>query len=88
MAFPANIEQVMDPDLDPNKGILYHDDLSIDIEALGNCLKAIFGVGLSCTVDSPDGRINMREVHCKLISIRDTLVKPPLDTKIEIKSYP
>ena len=88
MAFPTNIEQVLDPDLVPNQDIHCHGVMYIAIEAQGNCLKEIFGVGLSCTVDSPGGRINMREVHCKLISIRDTLVKPPLDTKIEIKSYP
>ncbi|PSS31465.1 Receptor-like protein kinase [Actinidia chinensis var. chinensis] len=88
MAFPANIEQVLDPDLVPNKDIHCHGGMCIAIEAQGNCLKEIFGVGLSCTVDSPDGRINMIEVHCKLKSIRDTLFKPPLDTKIEIESYP
>ncbi|CAL5385428.1 unnamed protein product [Camellia sinensis] len=75
MAFPASIEQVLDQDLLPNKGSLCHEGKSISPEAQHDCLIALLGVGLSCTVDSPNGRISMSDALCKLKSSRDTLLK-------------
>lgn len=63
-AFPASIAQVLDPELD-------YENKSIEYE----CLVSVLGVGLSCTVDSPDGRISMRDALRKLKSARETLFK-------------
>ncbi|XP_057468661.1 putative receptor-like protein kinase At3g47110 [Actinidia eriantha] len=88
MAFPANVEQVLDPDLVPDKDSLCHDDQIIAPEAQLDCFIAVFGVGLSCTVDSPNGRIDSREVVCKLKSIRDNLLKPQPGKKMGMEKYP
>nr|TKS10904.1 hypothetical protein D5086_0000079690 [Populus alba] len=71
-AFPASIEQVVDPELFTGKS------------ATHECLITILGVGLSCSVDSPDRRTNMRESLLKLKTARDTLLKPPLDHKPDL----
>ncbi|KAG6773254.1 hypothetical protein POTOM_020515 [Populus tomentosa] len=71
-AFPASIEQVVDPELFTGKSPTHE------------CLITILGVGLSCTVDSPDRRTNMRESLLKLKTARDTLLKPPLDHKPDL----
>ncbi|KAI8012837.1 LRR receptor-like serine/threonine-protein kinase EFR [Camellia lanceoleosa] len=75
MAFPASIEQVLDQDLLPNKGSLCHEGKSLSPEAQHDCLIELLSVGLSCTVDSPNGRISMSDALCKLKSSRDTLLK-------------
>ncbi|KAH7848482.1 hypothetical protein Vadar_003219 [Vaccinium darrowii] len=71
MAFEINVDQVLDPGLVPTNRS-FSDDAP---EAQRNCLIAILGVGLSCAVDSPDGRMIMRDALCKLKSIRETLLK-------------
>ncbi|KAL3591250.1 hypothetical protein D5086_009890, partial [Populus alba] len=67
-AFPASIEQVVDPELFTGKSPTHE------------CLITILGVGLSCTVDSPDRRTNMRDSLLKLKTARDTLLNHRLTT--------
>ncbi|XP_059637610.1 probable LRR receptor-like serine/threonine-protein kinase At3g47570 [Cornus florida] len=83
IAFPANVEQVVDCELVLNKGSLCHDGEPISPESERDCLVTAIGVGLSCTADSPDGRINMRDALRKLKSIRDALLKHNLTKEIK-----
>jgi len=83
-AFPANIEQVVDAELLLSIQDFQHDAQSISPEKQHECLITILGVGLSCTVDSPDRRTNMRDSLLKLKTARDTLLKPPLDHKPDL----
>ncbi|KAL8103856.1 hypothetical protein AgCh_028155 [Apium graveolens] len=48
---------------------------SLNLEAQNSCLINVIRVGLSCTKDSPDGRINTREALHSLINSRDTFLK-------------
>nr|TKS14866.1 hypothetical protein D5086_0000039140 [Populus alba] len=66
--FETNIEQVVDPELFTGKSPTHE------------CLITILGVGLSCTVDSPDRRTNMRDSLLKLKTARDTLLNHRLTT--------
>ncbi|KAL6995428.1 non-specific serine,threonine protein kinase [Sarracenia purpurea var. burkii] len=78
MAFPTNVEQVLDPYLILNKNNCCHDDQPINPETQRDCLIALLGVGLSCTVDSPEARISMKDALYKLKSIKDVLLKSNL----------
>ncbi|KAE8669259.1 putative LRR receptor-like serine/threonine-protein kinase [Hibiscus syriacus] len=40
------------------------------------CLKSIFEIGLTCSVESPVERMDMSDVVAKLCSIRDKLLRP------------
>ncbi|KAK2982532.1 hypothetical protein RJ640_023748 [Escallonia rubra] len=41
-----------------------------DFSEKGSCLSMIIDVALNCTEDSPDDRINMKDVKCRLTKIR------------------
>ncbi|XP_057973940.1 putative receptor-like protein kinase At3g47110 [Malania oleifera] len=73
-AFPHDMVLLLDPELPPLMG-LSHDADEISPKAQLNSLVTVFGVGLSCTVESPDGRITMREALRKLKAAREGLVK-------------
>jgi serine/threonine protein kinase len=75
-AFPANVMQVLDPEMLQLMSSLYHDDKSISPDIQHDCLITILGVGLSCTVESSDARISIRNALHKLKSARETLFKP------------
>ncbi|KAF8410146.1 hypothetical protein HHK36_002668 [Tetracentron sinense] len=75
-AFPTNIMEVLDPELLQQVADLHHEGRSISPEVQPECLVTIMEVGLSCTVDSPDRRISMRDVLVKLLNTRDTLLNP------------
>ncbi|XP_058221157.1 putative receptor-like protein kinase At3g47110 [Rhododendron vialii] len=75
-AVATNVDQVSDPGLVRTNSSLSDGVQPITPEAQTDCLIAVLGVGLSCTVDSPDGRISMRDALCKLKSIRENLFKP------------
>ncbi|OMO78850.1 hypothetical protein CCACVL1_14080 [Corchorus capsularis] len=70
-AFPSSLLQILDPQLLPLMGNSPDNEQST-IKL--NCLTTIFGVGLSCTSASPDGRITMRDTLRKLKTVKDTLV--------------
>ncbi|KAB1220289.1 hypothetical protein CJ030_MR3G019035 [Morella rubra] len=75
-AFPSNVVQVLDPELLQLMSSLHcngEEPPSADIQQC--CLTTILGVGLSCAVESRDGRISIRDVLHKLKSARDTLLK-------------
>jgi len=73
-AFPANIMQVLDPEMLQLMSSLYHNDQPISPDVQHGCLIIILGVGLSCTVESSDGRISIRSALQNLKSARDTLL--------------
>ncbi|KAF9681633.1 hypothetical protein SADUNF_Sadunf05G0022200 [Salix dunnii] len=74
-AFPANIEQVVDPELLLSIQDFQSDARFTSPEKQHECLISVLGVGLSCTVDSPDQRADMRDSLQKLKTARDTLLK-------------
>lgn len=80
-AFPANIEQVVDPGLLLSVRDFSQEDRFISPERQQECLTTVIGIGLSCTVDSPDGRISMRDALHKLKTARDILLKPTHELK-------
>ncbi|XP_061978336.1 probable LRR receptor-like serine/threonine-protein kinase At3g47570 [Populus nigra] len=80
-AFPANIEEVVNPELLLSIKDFHHGAQFESPEKQHECLIAILGVGLSCTFESPDQRITMRDSLHKLKKARDTLLKLTLDHK-------
>ena len=70
-AFPTNLHQVLDP------GMLQEpeDGESINMKIQLDCLKMVIGVALSCTNESPEGRITILEVLRKLKSVQDLFRK-------------
>jgi serine/threonine protein kinase len=79
-AFPANVVQVLDPELLLLMSNLYHNGEPISPEIQYGCLITILWVGLSCTAESRDGRICIRSALHELISARETLLKSaPID---------
>ncbi|KAA8537815.1 hypothetical protein F0562_027605 [Nyssa sinensis] len=83
MAFPANVEQVLDPELLSLTDELSQDDQFVSPETQSDCLITIIGVGLSCTADSPGERISMSDVLHKLKSVRDALIQPTLLKRVK-----
>lgn len=74
-AFPSMTMQVVDPEMHKIDRLLYQGKV-ITAKMQQDCMVSVMGVGLSCTVDSPDMRISMRDVLHKLNCIKDTLCKP------------
>lgn len=75
MNFPSNIENVVDRNLWPNKGIVYDDGQSVTLQTQHHCLVSLLGLGLACTVDSSDARISTKDALFKLKGIKSTLLK-------------
>uniref|UniRef100_A0A2N9IYH2 non-specific serine/threonine protein kinase n=1 Tax=Fagus sylvatica TaxID=28930 RepID=A0A2N9IYH2_FAGSY len=82
-AFPADISQVLNPEMLQLMSSLYHNDQPISPDIQHDCLVTILGVGLSCTVESSDARISIRSALNKLKSARANLFKsaPKENTK-------
>ncbi|KAI3522231.1 hypothetical protein L1887_11715 [Cichorium endivia] len=84
-AFPANLDQVLDPDLIQEPEELYSEELcleelcldgqSMNLKMQLDCLTVVIGVALSCTNESPEGRITITEVLRKLKSVQDMFPK-------------
>ncbi|XP_031283270.1 LRR receptor-like serine/threonine-protein kinase EFR [Pistacia vera] len=70
-SFPENVMQVLDAELNN----LQHQGQSINPEKQNHVLITIIGVGLSCTKDSPDRRISIREALRSLKTAKDTFMK-------------
>lgn len=70
-SFPENVMQVLDAELNN----LQHQGQSINPEKQNDVLITIIGVGLSCTKDSPDRRISIREALRNLKTAKDTFIK-------------
>ncbi|CAA3012576.1 probable LRR receptor-like serine threonine-kinase At3g47570 [Olea europaea subsp. europaea] len=73
--FPTYLAQVLDPALLQNGKDIWDESKCTKPEIQDDCLVTIFKIGLSCTVDSPDGRISMRDALGKLKGVKDILQK-------------
>lgn len=73
-AFPSMTMQVVDPEMYKIDRLLYQGKV-ITAKMQQDCMVSVMGIGLSCTVDSPDMRISMRDVLHELKCIKDTLWK-------------
>ncbi|XP_058080695.1 putative receptor-like protein kinase At3g47110 [Magnolia sinica] len=82
-AIPTKTMDVLDPALLDKVNLCYHGH-TISAEKQHQCLVSIIVVGLSCTVDSPEARISMRDVLHKLKGIEDALMKPALIWAVQI----
>ncbi|KAD0747960.1 hypothetical protein E3N88_43768 [Mikania micrantha] len=61
-AFPENLDQVLDPDMHHEPHEVCSDcHQSMSSKTQPDCLTALIGVALSCTNDSPEGRITITE---------------------------
>ncbi|KAJ9567624.1 hypothetical protein OSB04_003590 [Centaurea solstitialis] len=69
-AFPTKLDQVLDPDIVQE----LEDGESKNMKIQLDCLKTIIGVALSCTNESPEGRITIIEALRKLKSVQDIYV--------------
>lgn len=78
-AFPTNVRQVVDPELLLPTGDLQHEGHPISEEVQHECLIAVIGVALSCTVDTSDRRISSRDALSQLKTAAKALLKPTLD---------
>ncbi|KAM7462646.1 hypothetical protein LguiA_030767 [Lonicera macranthoides] len=82
-AFPTEVKQVLDPHLFLQMGNSGQEDQSVCRDVQHDGLITVIGVGLSCTVESPEGRISMRDALHKLKSIRDSFLKPHVTKKLD-----
>lgn len=79
--FPQNFMQVIDSELLVLDGIVCnedHDDEDVHVSPeiqVGDCLARVIEVGLSCTRDSPDGRITIRHALQKLKNAKNSFLK-------------
>lgn len=73
LSFPENVVQVLDAEL--NNLQLQIQGQSINPETQNDCLITIFGVGLSCTKESPDSRLSIREALRSLTTARSSFLK-------------
>ncbi|XXG56982.1 hypothetical protein AAC387_Pa03g4264 [Persea americana] len=73
-AFPSVTMQVVDPEMHKIGSLLYQGKV-ISAKMQQDCMVSVMGIGLACTVDSPDKRMSMRDVLHKLKCIKDTLWK-------------
>ncbi|XP_054795362.1 probable LRR receptor-like serine/threonine-protein kinase At3g47570 [Prosopis cineraria] len=73
-AIPDKIVRVIDPQLLSHT---FDNDLAHKGPKLQliDCVTTILRVGLSCTADYPDGRLNVKDVVAKLKNVRDILSK-------------
>ncbi|CAK9182866.1 unnamed protein product [Ilex paraguariensis] len=76
LAFPTNMEQVVDPEPPSDIENLCRDDQSISSEIRRDYLKIIVDVALSCTFDSLNEHINLRGAYHKLKCVKEVLLKP------------
>eukprot|EP00257_Ricinus_communis_P020571 XP_015579831.1 probable LRR receptor-like serine/threonine-protein kinase At3g47570 [Ricinus communis] len=74
-ALSSNKLQMLDPDLLLQLGNCYHDNQPIMPEIQDDCLITVLEIGLSCTAESPERRISMRNTLLKLKAARDNLLK-------------
>lgn len=65
-AFPDNIQQVVDPELLLPTGDVQQEGHPTSEQMQQECLIAVFGVALSCTIASPDRRISSRTALSQL----------------------
>ncbi|GAA0171247.1 hypothetical protein LIER_25329 [Lithospermum erythrorhizon] len=78
MAFPANIERVLDHALllPVPENDVGDDNRLYNINMMNVCLTSIIGIGLTCVADSPDERISIKGALNSLKNIKSTLLKP------------
>ncbi|XP_076953674.1 uncharacterized protein LOC143627838 [Bidens hawaiensis] len=74
-AFPDNLDQVLDPYMYQEPDELCSDSQSMRFKVQLDCLTTLIGVALSCTNDSPEGRITIGETLRKLKCVQDMLHK-------------
>ncbi|KAL4592588.1 hypothetical protein LXL04_005588 [Taraxacum kok-saghyz] len=95
-SFPANLDQVLDHDLIQEPEELYSEEelcseeLCLDGQSMNmkmklDCLTIVIGVALSCTNDSPEGRITIIEALRKLKSVQDMFHKSSPSMKGNLK---
>lgn len=70
-AFPSNLDQVLDPNLFLKLEESCSGCQPISLEIQLECFTTVMGVALSCTNDSPQGRITIIEALHKLKSVQD-----------------
>ncbi|KDO39239.1 hypothetical protein CISIN_1g005760mg [Citrus sinensis] len=64
---PISTKEIVDPNL------LSRED--INFVAKEQCVSFVFNVAMECTVESPEQRINAKEIVTKLLKIRDSLLR-------------
>ncbi|KAM0063044.1 putative protein kinase RLK-Pelle-LRR-XII-1 family [Helianthus debilis subsp. tardiflorus] len=82
-AFPDNLGQVLDPDMHQEPDEFCSDSHSMSFNVQLDCLTTLIGVALSCTNDSPEGRITITEALRKLKCVRDMFHKHHPSIKVE-----
>ncbi|KAL5711591.1 hypothetical protein ACHQM5_013859 [Ranunculus cassubicifolius] len=70
-ALGNQVLQIVDPILLSEEDELYQNERRVKIE---ECLVALIRIGVACSLDSPQERMDMREVTTKLHSIKDSLL--------------
>ncbi|KAI7726881.1 hypothetical protein M8C21_003329 [Ambrosia artemisiifolia] len=81
-AFPNNLDQVLDPDLHQVPDEFCSDSQSMRFKLQLDCLTTLIGVALSCTSDSPEGRITIAEALRKLKCVKDIVYKKNPSIKV------
>lgn len=74
LAYPKELNEIVDVALLESRFNLYYEEQEIGPIKQNECLIDVIGVALSCTADSPDKRICMKDVFLKLKMIRATLI--------------
>ncbi|KAI3522226.1 hypothetical protein L1887_11710 [Cichorium endivia] len=83
-AFPANLSQVLDPDM-LQKDESCSDGRSMNLKIQHDCLKTVMEVALSCTNHSPEKRITITEALRKLKCVQNLFHKysPRMNSRVE-----
>ncbi|CAK9312534.1 unnamed protein product [Citrullus colocynthis] len=76
LAYPKDMNEIMDATLLELGSKLYHEEQEIDSTKQYDCFVDVMGVGLCCTADSPEKRGCMTDVLLELKMIKATLIQP------------
>lgn len=74
-AFPADLDQVLDPEMLHQKDELCSDGRTRSLKIQLDCLKTVIEVAVSCTNNSPDRRITIIEALRRLKCVQDLFHK-------------
>ena len=75
LAYPKDMDEIMDTTLLESGSKLYYEEQEIDSTKQYDCFTDVMSVALCCTVDSPEKRSCMKDVLLKLQMIRATLIR-------------
>jgi len=76
MALPDHVLQVIDPRLLDNEGYVLNNIRTPRQAATWmNFLVTMMKIGVACSMESPQGRINLKDASAELLKVKDELIQ-------------